>query len=156
AGGYDVLEDSISMASKEWETNTALVDEANIRYGTFLAQMKIFYNRLRIIFKNIGNVLMEVLIDIANALTPLIDKIEAWTQTLLDADGAVTPLGKALGALAIALTAVFAALIPLRIITSVVGMLLSMVRAISITEVAFARIFGVILGGIGTIVPAIV
>src|SRR5699024_7261208 len=43
AGGYDVLEDSISMASKEWETNTALVDEANIRYGTFLAQIKIFY-----------------------------------------------------------------------------------------------------------------
>src|SRR5699024_1993633 len=63
AGGYDVLEDSISMASKEWETNSAIVREANIRYGTFLAQMKIFYNRLRITFKNIGNVFMEVLID---------------------------------------------------------------------------------------------
>ena len=155
AGGYDVLEDAISMASKEWETNTALVDEANIRYGTFLAQMKIFYNRLRIIFKNIGNVFMEVLIDLANAITPLIDKIEQWTQSLIDADtGAVTPLGKALGVLAIALTAVFAALIPLGIITSIVGMFFSMIRAIGIAEIAFARIFGVILGGIGVVVTA--
>src|SRR5699024_788656 len=79
---------------------------------------------------------------------------EAWTQTLLDADGAVTPLGKALGALAIALTAVFAALIPLGIITSIVGMFLSMVRAIGITEVAFDRIFGVLLGGIDVVVTA--
>src|SRR5699024_11952657 len=33
-------------------------------------------------------------------------------------------------------------------------MFLSMVRAIGITEVAFARIFGVLLGGIGVVVTA--
>ena len=153
SSGYGLLEQAISMASSEWETNTALVEEAELRYGTFSSMLRMFINRLRNILKGFGEVFMEVFNEIFQVMAPVLEKVEELTYAFFDLEtGAITPLGKAVGILTAALVAMFAALIPIGIVSLLAGQVFFMASAFGVAAINVARVVGVILGAVGAIV----
>src|SRR5699024_4600798 len=153
SSGYGLLEQAISMASSEWETNTALVEEAELRYGTFSSMLKMMFNRLRNILKGFGEVFMEVFKGIFQVMAPVLEKVEELTYAFFDLEtGAITPLGKAVGILTVALVAMAAALIPIGIVSLLAGQIFFMASALGVAAINVARVVGVILGAVGAFV----
>ena len=153
SSGYGLLEQAISMASSEWETNTALVEEAELRYGTFSSMLKMMFNRLRNILKGFGEVFMEVFKSIFQVMAPVLEKVEELTYAFFDLEtGAITPLGKAVGILTVALVAMAAALIPIGIVSLLAGQIFFMASAFGVAAINVARVVGVILGAVGAFV----
>ena len=154
SSGYGLVEQAISLASSAWEENTALIEEAELRYDTFSAQLQMFINRMRNIIKPIGEAFKEVFNEIFQAIAPVTEKIEEFMLKLMDLEtGAVTPLGKALAILAIALTVVFAALIPLGFVVMLAGQFLFLANSIGLGIGLILRIttaFSLLLGGLIT------
>lgn len=69
----EVLNRSIAMGRKEFETNTALVEEANKRYETFASKVQMAKNRLIAMGITIGDV-----------ITPHLAKSIEWLEKLTD------------------------------------------------------------------------
>ena len=79
ASGSDKLNLAMDLQSKEWETNTALTEEAQKRYATFASQVAIVKNKMAVMGDEIGDRLIPFLRDY---LIPAIDKIISLWQGL--------------------------------------------------------------------------
>ena len=73
AGAGDLLTSSIEMSSAAWDDNSALANEAAIRYATTESQLKIFKNTIRDIGITIGGPLLTGLNQLLDAAHPLIE-----------------------------------------------------------------------------------
>ena len=76
AGNTDLVTESLNIGTKAWEENTALTDEAKLRYETLISQLKILRNRFKDIILIIGKPLMDVFKDILDFIDPFVSKLE--------------------------------------------------------------------------------
>ena len=73
AGAGDLLTESLRTGSEAWDENTALMAEAERRYGTTEAQMQIARNRLVDFGISIGEILLPAINDFLEGASGLID-----------------------------------------------------------------------------------
>ena len=73
AGSGDLFREALSRGNEEWEKNTALTNEANLRYGTTASQMDLAKNKLINLAKSFGDVMAPALNKVLDALAPMID-----------------------------------------------------------------------------------
>lgn len=80
ANANDVMTGAIETASKAWEDNTALTNEANKRYGTLESKIKICLNKLKDFAITIGNKLMPAVEKVVDKIGNFVD----WLSKLSD------------------------------------------------------------------------
>lgn len=78
AGAGDVLTDSLRLGNRAWDENTALLEEANKRYGTTQAQLQITRNKI-----------VDVAITLGQTFLPLVNTAADATGVLADAVGSL-------------------------------------------------------------------
>lgn len=72
AGSGDQLRNAMALSSDAWEKNIALTREANLRYGTAASQFKMFWNELRLFAKDMGELILPVVLRFLNVARPLL------------------------------------------------------------------------------------
>lgn len=106
----DLLTQSVSMANAAWEQNTALTQEASVRYATSASRMQMLGNKVQRTAISFGNSLLPVLEDVMGAADGIVEKfsgldesqrkqILTWGAYAAAAGPAVTLIGKANGAI---------------------------------------------------------
>ncbi len=80
AGAGDLFRESLALGSKAWEENTALTEEAEKRYATSGSQLKILMNRLQDVAITLGDLFVPMLVDLADALKPILEGISEWIE----------------------------------------------------------------------------
>ena len=75
AGANDLLRNSIELGGVAWEENTALINEANLRYGSFKSQLTLIYNQIILAARGIGDMLTPRL---ESMLATVKDVIHWW------------------------------------------------------------------------------
>lgn len=73
----DLLNKSLEMANSAWEDNTALTNEADIRYGTTASKMQMLGNRVQRTAIQFGNGLLPAMEDGMDFVDKLVDKFTA-------------------------------------------------------------------------------
>ena len=102
----DLLTESVEMSNRAWEENTALTNEAAVRYGTTASRMQMLGNRAQRTAIDFGNSLLPALEEGMDFLDGVIDKFAAlddqqrtqiltWGAYAAGIGPAVTLLGKA-------------------------------------------------------------
>lgn len=94
AGAGDLVADSIKLAGEAFEENTALTEEAEKRFETFESQMIIFKNLLQDVAITIGSVLLPVLINMVEFITPIVTKFGELAEKVkaaIEREGGVIP-----------------------------------------------------------------
>lgn len=76
----DLLADSIDTANKAWEENTALVNEAETRYGTTESKLAMLRNSAQNLAASFGELLTPML----DSLNQLLQKAIGWLSSLTD------------------------------------------------------------------------
>ncbi len=69
SSSYETLNQSLGLQDEAWQSNTALVDEAQKRYDTFDSRVKILKNTFSIFIAGIGDEFMPVMKDLVKVLT---------------------------------------------------------------------------------------
>ena len=99
AGAGDLLSRSLDTSSTAWEENTALVNEALVRYGTTESQLKIARNAINDAAIDLGANLLPVVADAAGAVAGMADSFTSLPDPVQDA---VVALGVVAGAVGLA------------------------------------------------------
>lgn len=68
AGNTDLVRNALDMSNEAWEENTALQDEASLRYGTTASQMEIAKNKIQNVGISIGQALLPSINDMLDKL----------------------------------------------------------------------------------------
>lgn len=76
----DLLADSIDTANKAWEENTALVNEAETRYGTTESKLAMLRNSAQNLAASFGELLTPML----DSLNQTLQKVIGWLSSLTD------------------------------------------------------------------------
>lgn len=76
----DLLADSIDTANKAWEENTALVNEAETRYGTTESKLSMLRNSAQNLAASFGELLTPML----DSLNQMLQKVIGWLSSLTD------------------------------------------------------------------------
>lgn len=84
AGAHDLLGDTMAMGNDEWEKNNALVEEANVAFGTTKSQLELTKNALERAGRAIGDILLPVVADLANKLADVLDKFSQMEPEKLE------------------------------------------------------------------------
>lgn len=71
ASTHEEVANALGMSASAWEENSALVDEASLRYGTTESQLKIMRNQIQ-----------NATLDIGNALLPVIRDLVEWVANI--------------------------------------------------------------------------
>ncbi|MBU1067471.1 phage tail tape measure protein [Patescibacteria group bacterium] len=79
AGSGDLVTRALTSGKTAWAENVALVNEANLRYGTMSSQMTMAKNQVRLMANEFGNALAPSIISIVKEIKP-------WIQYLKDLD----------------------------------------------------------------------
>lgn len=66
AGGNDLLRKSVELGNKAWQENTALVKEAELRFGSTASQLRLFWNEVRLTAASFKNTLMPPILNFLN------------------------------------------------------------------------------------------
>jgi TP901 family phage tail tape measure protein len=75
SGAGDTLREAVARGTVAWAENTALVTEAERRYGTTAGQLQLFWNRVTDLRIELGEALVPVmlrLVDVAEGLLPVV------------------------------------------------------------------------------------
>lgn len=98
AGAHGMLNEYIEMANKAWNENSALVTEANRRYGTTESQLKILMNTITDIGIELGQAFLPVIKDMVDNIKPFLTSLKdfvsenkAATTALLGTVAALSP-----------------------------------------------------------------
>ena len=95
-GASNILTDALGVGESAWADNTALVEEAALRYGTTESQMDLFNNKIRTVALSVSDALVPKFIALLDKLNPLLDRFgeteNIETITVLMADLAALPL----------------------------------------------------------------
>jgi len=137
AGAGDLMRNSIKMGTEAWKENIALTREANLRYETSAAKLTIAANKALQMAETYGKTLKEALLQIIDALEPVINFLK-------DLDPATKKAIIVIGALVAALWPVMSAIAP---IISIIG---DMIIGITVLSAS-----GATIGTIGAAFAAI-
>lgn len=105
SGAGTALRDDIALATRAFEENIALVEEAERRYATAASQIQIARNQLNELFIIIGNNIVPALISMIDALRPVIRFFQQMATNFPTLTKAAVILGLVLGGLAVTLAA---------------------------------------------------
>ncbi len=105
AGGGDLLRRSLLLATKAFEQNTALVQEAERRYATAASQIQVARNQLNELFIIIGTNVVPVLLKMIEVLRPVLMFFQRMATQFPTLTLLVIGAGVVLGGLAIILGA---------------------------------------------------
>lgn len=75
SGAGELLRNQIALGNDAWETNEALIKEAAQRYKTFGSRLQIFKSRLEDIRITLGGALIPILLNLLDALDPVINLV---------------------------------------------------------------------------------
>lgn len=91
----DTMGNAINTASSAWEENTALTDEANVRYGTFESKLKVVGNKLKDVQVSIGGPLLGAFSSMLDAMEPIFASLERFSKWFegLDASSQMSIIG---------------------------------------------------------------
>ncbi|WP_390581291.1 phage tail tape measure protein, partial [Staphylococcus pseudintermedius] len=71
ANNHKLLEGALKTGSEAWKKNTALTDEASIRYETMGSKLKVLKNTFFNFLRTIGDAIAPIVIKMSDALTGL-------------------------------------------------------------------------------------
>jgi len=99
AGSEGGITEAVNLSKTAWEENTALMKEAEERYKTFDSQVIKLTNSFKLLFAELGEVLIPVLIDlfkvikdeIIPAIKPLIPLIGDFLSNAINASASMLP-----------------------------------------------------------------
>lgn len=97
AGAGDLLTDSFNMANDAFKENTALSEEAQLRYESVGAKFEIFRNKLTDVAITIGNVLLPAISDVITYIGNLADKISNADPNLIKLGVTIAAIAAAIG-----------------------------------------------------------
>lgn len=80
ASSDDILTDAADMASKAWESNTALTEEAEKRYATTESQIDKAKNSVENLGITIGDMTLPMIQDMAGQLTESVKGMQRWVS----------------------------------------------------------------------------
>ena len=80
AGAHGMLNEYIEMANKAWNENSALVTEANRRYGTAESQLKILMNTITDIGIELGQAFLPVIKDMVDSIKPFLTSLKDFVS----------------------------------------------------------------------------
>lgn len=93
----DLLADSVNTANKAWEENTALVNEAETRYGTTESKLAMLRNSAQNLAASFGELLLPVIEDIKKVLQGLLDWLNNLNEEQKNAVTRILEIAAALG-----------------------------------------------------------
>lgn len=144
ANNHQVLDKALKTGSEGWKENSALTDEANIRYETMGSKLKILKNTFINFARTIGDAVAPIVSFLADKLTGLFEHLQGTSNATKIAIAAFTLLGVAIPPLIVA-TGVLA--------HSIVGISEAM-TLLNATK-GGAKFFSLFNGGIKGILPKI-
>lgn len=101
AGG--IMTESIKIASKAWEENTALTEEAEKRFATTASQLKVLRNNIVNLAIKIGDLLLPMVNKISQAISGIVVNIQKWVDNNKDLAAILTKIGLGIGILLLVL-----------------------------------------------------
>lgn len=139
----DLLADSIDTANKAWEENTALVNEAETRYGTTESKLAMLRNSAQNLAASFGELLTPML----DSLNQLLQKAIGWLSSLTDEQKQVI----------VDILSVIAVVGPLLlIIGKVIGFVTNLISLLPILKALFVGLNAIMAANpIGLIITAI-
>lgn len=144
ANNHQVLDKALKTGSEGWKENSALTDEANIRYETMGSKLKMLKNTFINFARTIGDAVAPIVSFLADKLTGLFEHLQGTSNATKIAIAAFTLLGVAIPPLIVA-TGVLA--------HSIVGISEAM-TLLNATK-GGAKFFSLFNGGIKGILPKI-
>lgn len=161
AGSGKLFREALELGSKAWEENTALTKEANLRYKTSAAQLKIARNQVAQLAESFGAVLVPAILKVTNGLKPVVTwlkNLDESTKTAIVVIGGLTatigPLLIALGMMAKGIKALHVIKITTAAMISFIPFVQSLtiefglLQAATLSTGAAFSILGVALGGL--------
>ena len=145
ANNHQVLDKALKTGSEGWKKNSALTDEANIRYETMGSKLKMLKNTFINFARTIGDAVAPIVSFLADKLTGLFEHLQGTSNATKIAIAAFTLLGAAIPPLIVA-TGVLA--------HSIVGISEAM-TLLNATK-GGAKFFSLFNGGIKGVLPNIV
>lgn len=144
ANNHEVLDKALKTGAEGWKKNTALTDEANIRYETMGSKLKMLKNTFINFARTIGDAVAPIVSFLADKLTGLFENLQGTSNATKIAIAAFTLLGVAIPPLIVA-TGVLA--------HSIVG-ISEAVTLLNATK-GGAKFFSLFNGGIKGVLPKI-
>ncbi|MDS3908785.1 phage tail tape measure protein [Staphylococcus hominis] len=144
ANNHQVLDKALKTGSEGWKENSALTDEANIRYETMGSKLKMLKNTFINFARTIGDAVAPIVSFLADKLTGLFEHLQGTSNATKIAIAAFTLLGVAIPPLIVA-TGVLA--------HSIVGISEAM-TLLNATK-GGAKFFSLFNGGIKSVLPKI-
>ena len=144
ANNHQVLDKALKTGSEGWKENSALTDEANIRYETMGSKLKMLKNTFINFARTIGDAVAPIVSFLADKLTGLFEHLQGTSNATKIAIAAFTLLGVAIPPLIVA-TGVLA--------HSIVGISEAM-KLLNDTK-GGAKFFSLFNGGIKGVLPKI-
>ncbi|MHB7918980.1 phage tail tape measure protein [Staphylococcus hominis] len=144
ANNHQVLDKALKTGSEGWKENSALTDEANIRYETMGSKLKMLKNTFINFARTIGDAVAPIVSFLADKLTGLFEHLQGTSNATKIAIAAFTLLGAAIPPLIVA-TGVLA--------HSIVGISEAM-KLLNDTK-GGAKFFSLFNGGIKGVLPNI-
>lgn len=141
-GNTKLLSDAVNLSTKAWEENTALSNEAAQRYETTASQMKILWNNIKILAIEIGDVLIPMLVDLIEWLTPIIQSFSGMSDSTKRLIVVIGGIAAAIGPL----------LIVLGMMAQGLGAILTMAPAIGAALTVMTGPIGLVIAAIAALV----
>lgn len=102
ANNHQVLDKALKTGSEGWKENSALTDEANIRYETMGSKLKMLKNTFINFARTIGDAVAPIVSFLADKLTGLLEHLQGTSNATKIAIAAFTLLGAAIPPLIVA------------------------------------------------------
>ena len=102
ANNHQVLDKALKTGSEGWKENSALTDEANIRYETMGSKLKMLKNTFINFARTIGDAVAPIVSFLADKLTGLFEHLQGASNATKIAIAAFTLLGAAIPPLIVA------------------------------------------------------
>ena len=120
-GASDQMVAALGMADEAWKNNTALVDEANKRFGTLESKMEVAKNAMDEVKRSIGDVLAPALSGLLDFLTPVIKGFGDFADEHPTITAALGAIATGFVAMSVALGIFAAVALAASVITGVLG-----------------------------------
>jgi TP901 family phage tail tape measure protein len=130
AGAGDLVTRAIAQGNREFELNTALVEESAKRFDTAASKLRVFWNQLVDISITLGDAFVPILIDALDALQPVVEAAAAVAE-------AFSRLPRPIRLVTVAIVGMVAALAPALIAFGLLS------KSIGLASSAF----GILVGG---------
>lgn len=155
----DVLTDAIDKSNEAYEENTALSDEAELRYGTMASQLSQLKASLTEVAVELGQILMPYIKDGVEFLKQLIEKFKALDDTqkenIVQIAAVVAAIGPALLIIGKVVAAVGSIISFIGTVVSGIGTLISVLTPVVAAIKGFAAAFVALTGPIGIAIAVI-